>query len=221
MNEENKFLIRSRDREKWKKKLAFQPKKEAKAVAIYFRPSLSDDKRIRELSEMTGETKNAIVEKLVHVALHNKTFTTQKLDEHKTSIRRLEDRTGEVADYQLEIVRLLEEMRGEQTRTNALASALLSEIYCMVHTAVSLSRTALLQILGLAQKNASSPAPQVLASFDETSDLTIARSLHDLESVARHHQIKNESKVFGNLFWKSKLRKTDSTPEAAAATSAE
>lgn len=221
MNDENKFLIRSRDREKWKKKLAFQPKKEAKAVAIYFRPNLSDDKRIRELSEMTGETKNAIVEKLVHVALHNKTFTTQKLDEHKTSIRRLEDRTGEVADYQLEIVRLLEEMRGEQTKTNALASALLSEIYCMVHTAVSLSRTALLQILGLAQKNASSPAPQVLALFDETSDLTIARSLHDLESVARHHQIKNESKVFGNLFWKSKLRKTDSAPEAAAATTAE
>lgn len=221
MKDENKFLIRSRDREKWKKKLAFQPKKEAKAVAIYFRPNLSDDKRIRELSELTGETKNAIVEKLVHVALHNKTFTTQKLDEQKTSLRRLEDRTGEVADYQLEIVRLLEEMRGEQTKANALASVLLSEIYCMVHTAVSLGRTALLQILGLAQKNAASPAPQVLASFDETSDLTIARSLQDLESAARHHQIKNEGKVFGNLFWKSKLRKTDSAPEAVASTSAE
>ena len=216
MKDENKFLIRSRDREKWKKKLAFQPKKEAKAVAIYFRPNLSDDKRIRELSEMTGETKNAIVEKLIHVALHNKTFTTQKLDEQKTSLKRLEDRTGEVADYQLEIVRLLEEMRGEQIKANTLASVLLSEIYCMVHTAVSLCRTALLQILGLAQKNVAPPAPQILESFDETSNLTIARSLHDLESVASHHQIKNEGKVFGNLFWKSKLRETDSAPETAA-----
>src|SRR5215203_5046428 len=125
MKDENKFLIRSRDREKWKKKLAFQPKKEAKAAAIYFRPNLSDDRAIRELSEMTGETKNAIVEKLVQVALHNKTFSMQKLDEQKTSLRRLEDRTGEVADCQLELLSLLEEIRGEQTKANALASVLL------------------------------------------------------------------------------------------------
>lgn len=216
MNEENKFLSRSRERVKWKKKLATKPKKEAKADSIYFRPSLSDAKRIGELAAMTGETKNVIVEKLVHVALHNKTFTTQKLDEQKTSLRRLEDRTEEVADYQLQIVRLLEEMRGEQIKANALASVLLSEIYCMVHTAVSLGRTALLQILGLAPKSAT-PAPQVLASFDETSDLTIARSLQDLESVGRHHQIKNNGFDFGNLFWKSKLRKPNPAPEAATA----
>ncbi len=220
MKDENKFLSRSRERQAWKKKLAIQPKKEAKADSIYFRPNLSDDKRIRELAEMTGETKNAIVEKLVVVALNNKTFTTQKLEEQKTVLRRLEDKWDDVANNQQEIVRVLEEMRGEQTKANALASVLLSEIYCMVHTAVSLGRTALLQILGLAQKNAP-PAPQVLASFDETSDLTIARSLQDLESVARHHQTKIEGKIFQNLFWKSKLRKTDSASEAVASSSAE
>ena len=216
MKDENKFLSRSREREKWKKKLAIKPKREAKADAIYFRPNLSDDKRIRELAEMTGETKNAIVEKLVHVALHNKTFTTNKLDEQKTALRRLEDRTEDVADNQLEIVRLLEEIRRGQTAQDALNASLLAEIYCMVHTAVSLVRTALLQILGLAQKDATAapPAPQVLASFDETSDLTIARSLQDLETVANYHQIKNGSKAFGNLFWKSKLRRAD-TAQAA------
>jgi hypothetical protein len=216
MKDENKFLSRSRERSSWKKKLAIKPKKERKADAIYFRPNLSDDKRIRELAEMTGETKNAIVEKLVHVALHNKTFTTQKLDEQKTALRRLEDRTEDVADNQLEIIRLLEEIRRGQAAQDALNASLLAEIYCMVHTAVSLVRTALLQILGLAQNDATAapPAPQVLASFDETSDLTIARSLQDLETVANYHQIKNGSKAFGNLFWKSKLRRADTAQSA-------
>jgi hypothetical protein len=215
MKDENKFLIRSRDREKWKKKLAIEPKKEAKAKAIYFRPNLSDDKRICELAEMTGETKNAIVEKLVQAALHNKTFTTQKLDEQKTALRRLEDRTEDVAAGQLEIVRLLEEIRRGQATADALNSSLLAEIYCMVHTAVSLMRTTLLQILGLAQKETSSatpPAPQILASFDETSDLTIARSLQDLEKTRAHHEIKNVRFADGNLFWKTKMRKMDSAP---------
>lgn len=214
MNEENKFLSRSREREKWKKKLEIKPKKEAKADSIYFRPSLTDAKRIGELAEMTGETKNVIVEKLVRSALHNKTFTTQKLDEQKNALRRLEDRTEDVADNQLEIVRLLEEIRRGQAAQDALNASLLAEIYCMVHTAVSLVRTALLQILNLARENGSAapPAPQVLASFDETSDLTIARSLQDLETAANYHQIKNGKFAAGNLFWKSKLRKTDVAP---------
>lgn len=212
MKDENKFLIRSRDREKWKKRLAVKPKKEAKAGPIYFRPSLSDDKRIRELAELTGETKNAIVEKLVEAALRNKTFTTQKLDDQKTTLRRLEDRTGDVAAGQFEIIRLLEEIRRGQATQDALNSSLLAEIYCMVHTAVSLTRTALLQILGLAQKETSQaapPAPQILASFDETSDLTIARSLQDLEKTRAHHEIKNVGFAEGNLFWKTKMRKAD------------
>jgi len=218
MKDENKFLSRSRERQAWKKKLAIQPKKEARADSIYFRPNLSDDKRIRELAEITGETKNAIVEKLVVVALNNKTFTTQKLDEQKTALRRLEYKIDESAENQQEIISLLEKMRGEQTTANALASVLLSEIYCMVHTAVSLGRTALLQILGLAQKNGSPPAPQVLASFDETSDLTIARSLQDLQAAVHHHRIKNESFTGESLFWKSKLRNANSEPENSALT---
>lgn len=212
MKDENKFLSRSRDRESWKKKLAGKVKKEAKAEAIYFRPNLSDDKRIRELAEMTGETKNAIVEKLVHCTLHNKTFTTSKLEEQKTALRRLEDKTDDVADHQLKIIRLLEEIRRESKAQERLTTSLLSEIYCMAHTAVSLIRTALLQILGIRREN-SPPPKQVLALFDETSDLTIARSLEDLESAAAHHQIKVEKFSGENLFWKSKLRKTDSLPE--------
>ena len=212
MKTENKFLSRSREREMWKKKLAIKPKKEAKADAIYFRPNLSDDKRIRELAEMTGVTKNAIVEKLVAVALHNKTFMTQRLDEQKTALRRLEDKTDDVAAGQLEILSLLDEIRRRTLAQEKLTSSLLSEIYCMAHTAVSLLRTALLQILGLAQKNAP-PAAQVLASFDETSDLTISRSLQDLETAAAHHQIKTERFTGENLFWKSKLRRADSETE--------
>ena len=212
MKTENKFLSRSREREMWKKKLAIKPKKEAKADAIYFRPNLSDDKRIRELAEMTGVTKNAIVEKLVAVALHNKTFMTQRLDEQKTALRRLEDKTDDVAAGQLEILSLLDEIRRRTLAQEKLTSSLLSEIYCMAHTAVSLLRTALLQILGLAQKNAP-PAAQVLASFDETSDLTISRSLQDLETAAAHHQIKTERFTGENLFWKSKLRRADSGAE--------
>jgi hypothetical protein len=213
MNEENKFLSRSRERKKWKNKLAVKGKKEAKADSIYFRPSLTDAKRIGELAEMTGETKNVIVEKLVGVALHNKTFTTQKLDEQATALRRLEDRAEDIADGQLQIINLLEEIRRKQTAQEKLTSSLLGEIYCMAHTAVSLMRTALLQILNLTQKNAPPPA-QVLASFDETSDLTIARSLQDLETAAAHHQITTEQFAGENLFWKSKLRKTNAEPKA-------
>lgn len=212
MKDENKFLARSRDRESWKKKLATKPKKEAKAKAIFFRPNVSDDKRIRELAEMTGDTKNAIVEKLVAVALHNKTFTTNKLEEQNISLKRLEDKTDDVADNQLEIARLLEEIRHGQAVQEKFTASLLSEIYCMAHTAVSLLRTALLQILGLARENAP-PAAQVLASFDETSDLTIARSLQDLEKTRAHHQIKTEKFTNENLFWKSKLRRAEGAPE--------
>ena len=212
MKDENKFLSRSREREKWRKKLTTQPKKESKANAIYFRPNLSDDRRIRELAEMTGETKNSIVEKLVAASLHNKTFTTQKLEQQNMGLRRLEDKTDDVADNQIEIVRLLEEIRREQVSVNAVQTSLLGEIYCMAHTAVSLIRTALLQILGVAREN-SHPTPQVLESFDETSDLTIARSLQDLEKTYSHHQIKNEKFTSGNLFWKSKLSRTDSEPQ--------
>ena len=213
MKDENKFLSRSRMREKWRKKLATEPKKETKANAIYFRPNLSDDRRIRELAEMTGETKNSIVEKLVATSLHNKTFTTQKLEQQQTVLRRLEDKVEDIADSQLEIFRLLEEIRREQVSVNAVQTSLLSEIYCMAHTAVSLIRTALLQILGMAREN-SHPTPQVLDSFDETSDLTIARSLQDLEKTYSHHQIKNEKFTSGNLFWRSKLSRTDSLREA-------
>lgn len=212
MKDENKFLSRSRDREKWKKKLTIQPKKEAKADAIYFRPNLTDDKRIRELAEMTGETKNSIVEKLVRCALHNKTFTTQKLEQQKMVFRRLEDKAEDVADNQLEIVRLIEEIRRDQITADSFQTSLLSEIYCMAHTAVSLMRTALLQILGLTQENA--PTPQVLASFDETSNLTIERSIQDLENACSYHQIKNGRIKNENLFWKSKLRRADSEPKA-------
>ena len=212
MNEENKFLSRSRERVKWKNKLGKKAKKEAKADSIYFRPSLTDARRIRELAEMTGETTNAIVEKLVGIALHNKTFTTQKLDEQKTALLRLEDRTEDIADHQLAIINLLEEIRRGQASADALTTSLLGEIYCMAHTAVSLMRTALVQILNITQKSAP-PAAQVLASFDETSDLTIARSLQDLETACGHHQIKNGRITSGNLFWKSKLRKTNPETE--------
>ena len=213
MKDENKFLNRSRERVKWKKKLTTKPKKEAKADAIYFRPNLSDDKRIRELAEMTGETKNSIVEKLVAASLHNKTFTTNKLEQQQTALRRLEDKVEDVADSQLEIFRLLEEIQREKEVVNAYQTSLLSEIYCMAHTAVSLLRTALLQLLGLARENAP-PSSQILYSFDETSDLTIARSLEDLEKMFAHHQIKNEKFINGNLFWKSKLRPVNSEPQA-------
>ena len=216
MKDDNKFLSRSRERTKWKKKLAFKPKKQDKANAIYFRPNLTDNKLIRELAEMTGETKNAVVEKLVAVALHNKPLTTQKLEEQKTSLRRLEDKTGEVSDGQMEMFRLLEEIRHGQITQEKFTTSLLAEIYCMVHTAVSLMRTALLQILGFTNKempNAHSPAPQVLSSFDETSDLTIARSLQDLEAAAAHHQIKNRKITSENLYWKSKLRRSTSAPK--------
>lgn len=213
MNEENKFLSRSRERVKWKNKLGKEGKKEAKADSIYFRPNLTDARRIGELAKLTGETKNVIVEKLVGIALHNKTFTTQKLDDQKTALLRLEGKTEDIADNQLEIINLIEEIRRGQTAQEKLTTSLLGEIYCMAHTAVSLIRTALLQILNLTQKN-SPPAAQVLASFDETSDLTIARSLQDLESVAAHHQIKNISFTGGDLFWKSKLRRADSELQA-------
>lgn len=214
MKDDNKFLNRSRERSKWKKKLAFKPKKQDKANAIYFRPNLTDDKLIRELAEMTGETKNSVVEKLVAVALHNKPLTTQKLEEQKTSLRRLEDKTDGVSDGQMEMFRLLQEIRRGQITQEKFTSSLLSEIYCMVHTAVSLMRTALLQILGFTNKEMSNshPAPQVLSSFDETSDLTIARSLQDLEAAAVHHQIKTGKFTGENLYWKSKLKRADSLP---------
>lgn len=215
MKDENRFLSRSRDREKWKKKLSGQPKKESKAAAIYFRPTLTDDKRIRDLAQMTGETKNSIVEKLVHCALHNRTLTMPKLDEQKSLLRRLEDKTEAVTIGQVEMLTILEEIRRQNSIQEKITVSLLSEIYCMVHTAVSLIRTALLQLLGLTRKETSNQqlAPEVLASFDETSDLTIARSLQDLESAAAFHQIKTEKLTEANLFWKSKLKRAIEEPQ--------
>ncbi len=215
MKDENRFLSRSRDREKWKEKLSGQPKKGAKAAAIYFRPTLTDDKRIRDLAELTGETKNAIVEKLVHCALYNRPLTTPKLDEQKSYFRRLEDKTEDVINGQVEILAILEEIRRRNSAQEKITVSLLGEIYCMVHTAVSLIRTALLQILGLSRIESSSTqfAPEVLASFDETSDLTIARSLQDLESAAAFYHIKTGKFTQANLFWKSKLKRGVEEPK--------
>jgi len=215
MKDENKFLSRSRDREKWKKKLSGQPKKESKAAAIYFRPTLTDDKRIRDLAQMTGETKNAIVEKLVHCALHNRALTMPKLDDQKNLLRRLEDKTEAVVSGQVEMLTIIEEIRRRASIQEKITVSLLSEIYCMVHTAVSLVRTALLQILGLTRKETSNTqlAPDVLASFDETSDLTIARSLQDLESAVAFHQINTGKLTEANLFWKSKLKRAIEEPQ--------
>lgn len=215
MKDENRFLSRSRDREKWKKKLSGQAKKETKAAAIYFRPTLTDDKRIRDLAQMTGESKNAIVEKLVHCALHNRALTMPKLDEQKSLLRRLEDRTESVAGGQVEILTILDEIRRRTSAQEKIIVSLLSEIYCMVHTAVSLIRTALLQLLGLTRKESLNTqlAPDVLASFDETSDLMIARSLQDLESVTAYHQTKTGNLTEANLFWKSKLKRTTQEPQ--------
>lgn len=212
MKDENKFLSRSRDREKWKRKLSGQLKNQAKAEAIYFRPNLADDRRIRDLAEMMGETKNAIVEKLVACALHNKALTTKQLTEQKNSFRRVEDNTEAVVNASVEILTLLEEIRRRNITQERLTNSLLGEIYCMVHTAVSLIRTVLLQMLGLTNQETSNtqPPPQVLASFDETSDLTITRSLQDLESAAQYHQIENSKFTSENLFWKSKLRRSRS-----------
>lgn len=214
MKDENRFLSRSREREKWKKKLSSPAKMEAKAVAIYFRPNLTDDKRIRDLAEMTGETKNAIVEKLVHCALHNRPFTTPKLNDQKNSLRRLEDKTESVTNGQVEILTILDEIRRKVVAQEKVTVSLLSEIYCMVHTAVSLLRTVLLQVFSLAQEKNSNEqlAPEVIASFDETSNLTIARSLQDLESAANYHQINPEKLTGEKLFWKSKLKRIDSAP---------
>jgi hypothetical protein len=213
MNEENKFLSRSQERKRWKNKLNIKRENEAKADSIYFRPSLTDSKRIGELAQMTGETKNMIVEKLVHCALRNKTLTTQKFEEQKIAVRRLEDRTEDIADGQMKILELLDEMRRDQSVREKVITSLLAEIFCIAHTAVSLLRTALLQILGTARENVP-PSAKVLASFDETSDLTIARSLQDLQSAAAHHQIKTEKFAGENLFWKTKLRKTDEAAKA-------
>ncbi len=215
MKDENRFLSRSREREKWKRKLSGDPKKEGKAAAIYFRPTRTDDKRIRDLAELTGKTKNEIVEKLVHCALNNRSFSTQKLDEQKSSLRRLEDKTEAVTNGQVEILTILDEIRRRAVVQEKVTVSLLSEIYCMVHTAVSLLRTVLLQVFGLTRKETSNtqPAPEVLASFNETSDLTIARSLQDLESAATYHQI-NIGKIRSeNLFWKSKLKRPNLEPK--------
>lgn len=116
----------------------------------------------------------------------------------------------------MEIFSQLEEIRRWNSVQEKLITSLLGEIYCMVHTAVSLLRTALLQILGLTNKDTSAqpPAPPVLATFDETSDLTIARSLQDFEKTCAYHQIKNGKFTNGNLYWKSKLRKPDSALQA-------
>ncbi len=211
MKDETKFLSRSRDRERWKRKLSGKLRNEAKADAIYFRPNLTDDRRIRDLAEMMGETKNAIVEKLVACTLHNSVLTTKKLTEQKNSLRRLEDNTEAVVNGSVEILTLLEEIRRKNITQERLINSLLGEIYCMVHTAVSLIRTVLLQILGIThQETPKNPAPQVLTSFDETSNLTIARSLQDLESAANYHQIENGKFTGENLFWKSKLKRSRS-----------
>lgn len=208
MKDENKFLSRSRDRERWKRKLSGQLSNAAKAKAIYFRPNLADDRRIRDLAEMMGETKNAIVEKLVVCTLHNSAFITKKLTEQKNSFRRLEDNTETVVNASVEILTLLEDIRRRNLTHERLTNSLLGEIYCMVHTAVSLMRTVLLQILGLTQKETSNTqlSPEVLTSFDQTSDLTIVRSLQDLESAADFHQIESGKFNRENLFWQSKLR---------------
>lgn len=215
MKDENRFLIRSRDREKWKKKLSGQSKNGAKAAAIYFRPTLTDDRAIRDLAEMMGETKNAIVDKLVYCALHNRSFATTKLDEQKSCLRRLEDKTEAALGGQVEILTILDEMRRRASVQERITVSLLGEIYCMVHTAVSLVRTALLQLLGLTRKETPDIqlAPEVLASFDETSDLTIRRSLQDLESAAGFHQINSGKLGNDNLFWKSKLKRSGSDPQ--------
>lgn len=207
---ENKLLVRSRDRAKWTRKLSGKAVKDRKADSVYFRPTVQVDGQLRELAELMGETKNSIVEKLVASALGDRRIFNQKLVEQKSSLRQLQEQTKNIVKGQAETLAVLNEIRKSQLAQEQLTSSFFSEIFCMVHTSVSLLRTLLLHHLGLSgQPFINQPPPEVISSFEETSNLTIRRSLEDLESAAGHHELKNKVFSSENLFWRSKLRNSD------------
>ena len=146
-----------------------------------------------------------------------KTFTTQKNSKQQSMGFEKAWRQKQMmfADNQLEIVRLLEEIRREQVSVNAVQTSLLDEIYCMAHTAVSLIRNRLVAKYSEWQEKMCRHRRRFLDSFRwKPAIWRLPEAFKIWKRLILITKSKTKSFTSGNLFWRSKLSPTDSLREA-------
>lgn len=183
--------------------------------ALYFRPFSGDDKAIEQIAASTGESKSAVLQKLVRCALTGENVkigedeTEEKLDWLIRNERRRSAVEGPVAER---LARLEEFARETEERLdvlseNALASlALAREIFCMTDVCVSYLNqifTKLLEFLSpleIERRKSSDFANRNILAL-------IEHSLSDLEGFAEHHRMHHQHAVIESPFFATKLEK--------------
>ena len=192
--------------------------------ALYFRPFSGDDKAIEQIAATTGETKSAVLQKLVRCALTGDGIkigddqTGEKLDWLIRNERRrvaIESPVAERLDRLEEFARETEE-RIEAISENTIASlALAREIFCMTDVCVSYLNqifTKLLEFLSPLEierlKSSDFANRNILA--------LIEHSLSDLEGCAEHHRRNDQQADMESPFFATKLEKIHDRISSAA-----
>lgn len=193
--------------------------------ALYFRPFSGDDKAIEQIAATTGESKSAVLQKLVRCALTGDVIkigedqTGEKLDWLIRNERRRAAVEGPVAERleRLEEFAREAEERIEAISENTIASlALAREIFCMTDVCVSYLNqifTKLLEFLSPLEierlKSSDFANRNILA--------LIEHSLSDLEGCSEHHQINHPLATIESPFFATKLEKIYDRISSAAA----
>jgi LysM repeat protein len=210
---EQKLIQTVRDGKKWRKNLAGVPKRKREETGIRLHPAQDDFLKIKELSDLTGESMNQISSKLVHIALHNKTPVTQKLEWQRASFGELFDAIAELKSGQETLTTKISELNRQQKKANSFAAKVISEIYCLIYVAVNLLRAVLINSLAQAER-VPAATPKIAEVVNQKTLRSIQQGLEDFEKMTAHHRQESEAMNKNDFYVAVRLPKENNFSES-------
>lgn len=169
---------------------------------LYFRPFGDDDKMIEEIAQATGEKKSAVAQKLLHLVLSTSPNETARenrqiellqwlinTEKHKAVERDVQTVRIERLEEQARLMEMILKRTEENSR---FIKVLVSEIYCLTNVCMSYLNqifTRLIEYFSpveIEKKNSLDFANRNILGLVE-------HSLAELEKIAEHHDLENES----------------------------
>lgn len=211
---EQKLIQNQRDGKKWRKNLAQVPKQKREETGIRLHPAQDDFLKIKELSDLTGESMNQISAKLVHIALNNKTPVSQKLAWQRESFSEMFAAIAELKQGQETLTTKIGELNRQQRKANSLIAKIISETYCLIYVAVNLLRTILINLLSQSEKTPAA-AVKITEAVNKKTHVSIRQSLDDFEKMSEHHRQQTEAMKKDEFYVAVRLPKDDESANAA------
>lgn len=183
---------------------------------LYFRPFKADDKLIEEIAQITGEKKSAVAQKLLHLVLStspNEAARENRQIELLQWLINTEKHKSAERDVQTARIERLEEHAREmeiilkRTEENShFTRILISEIYCLTNVCMSYLNQIFTRFieyfspLEIEKKNSTDFANRNILGLVE-------HSLSELEKIAEHHDLDDESIEPEMLYLFTKIEK--------------